>query len=302
MVLTFKKRGIDDIKKVLIYGEDGSGKSTFAESYCTRNNLTPICIDIDDTNYTNVPIIDLDLSNDIKAYRNIKKAILEIINDGSYDTIIIDGVTSMLELFVSKAKGLKKYSDRAERFNDILRDLLNSKMHLIFIGQIDMKVIHNEEFQSPKPIIKINSLVNEKYLCYHKKEGYSHKVVKYRVSDSPVIKPKKEPEPERETPIIKEVTEPTTPEPIQEYEEEMDDLVDDFVTADEIPKENFVDDPVRNQCILIKGMLEREGVKVTKSSMRSRVVKLIKEEVLPKENRPTLIKYINKHCPEGLKD
>lgn len=292
MTLKFKQRGSSDIKKILIYGEDGSGKSTFAESISKKYNLTPVCIDIDDTNYTNVPILELDLSTDIIAYRNIKKAIAEIVADGSFDTIIIDGVTSMLELFVSKAKGLKKYSDRAERFNDILRDLLNSHLNLIFIGQIDMKAIHTEEFQSPKPIIKINSLVNEKYLCYHKKAGYSHKVIKFRSSEGTSQPPKKE-HPKR---LIKEV-----PEPKVEVDS-VDVPNDDFVSANEMNDETFVDDPVRNQCVQIKIMLERQGKPVSKSSMRAEVVKLIKEGVLPKENRPTLIHYIDKHCPEGLQD
>ena len=108
MVLKFKQRGETDLKKVLIYGEDGSGKSTFAETYCNDNNLNPVVIDIDDTNYTQLPILELDLGNDIKAFKNIRNAISDIVNDGSFDTIIIDGVTSMLELFVSKAKGIKK--------------------------------------------------------------------------------------------------------------------------------------------------------------------------------------------------
>ena len=237
MVLKFKQRGNEDVKKVLIYGEDGSGKSTFAETYCRKNNLNPVCIDIDDTNYTNVPIIELDLGSDIKAYKNIKRAIAEIISDGSFDTIILDGVTSMLELFVSKAKGLKKYSDRAERFNDVLRDLLNSKMNVIFIGQIDMKVIHNEEFQSPKPIIKINSIVNEKYLCYHKKEGYSHKVIKFRQASENKA-PKNEPKRERPKQIIKEAKPEVEPE-VKSVDVENDDLpimempaiIDDCINA-----------------------------------------------------------------------
>ena len=73
-----------------------------------------------------------------------------------------------------------------------------------------------------------------------------------------------------------------------------------FKTAAEIGEPKPEDDPVRNSCIIIKEMLEKEGVEVTKSSMRSKVIKLIKEEVLPKENRPSLIDYIDKHCPEEL--
>ena len=48
--LKFKVRGKSDKKKVMIYGNDGTGKSTFAEEYCKQNNLKPIVIDVDDTN------------------------------------------------------------------------------------------------------------------------------------------------------------------------------------------------------------------------------------------------------------
>ena len=285
MVLKFKQRGVNDLKKVLIYGEDGTGKSTFAEEYCNKQRLKPVVIDIDDTNYTNLPILNIDLSSDMVAYRNIKKSIAEIVSDGGFDTIIIDGVTSMLEVFVSKAKGLKKYSDRAERFNDILKDLLNSGMNLIFIGQIDMKVIHNEEFQSPKPIIKVNSLVNEKYICYHKKNGYSHKVVKYRVCETAPQK------------TAASVVESET-EPVKVMNESIEDDV--FMTAATIGEPRIEDDPVRNMCIEIKTMLEKEGMEVTKTTMKAKVIRLIQDEVLPPENRPALMDYIQKHCPEEL--
>ena len=52
-----KTRG-NDLKKVLIYGLDGSGKSTFAEQYCNDNNLNAIVIDVDDTNYTDLSDTD----------------------------------------------------------------------------------------------------------------------------------------------------------------------------------------------------------------------------------------------------
>ena len=279
MALEFKKRGVNDRKKILVYGEDGSGKSTFAASYCNEHGLNPVVIDVDDTNFTELPILDLELGSDLMAYRNIKQAIKDIVEDGGFDTIILDGVTSMLELFVSKAKGLKKYSDRAERFNDILKDLLNSGLNLIFIGQIDMKVIHNDEFQSPKPIIKVNSLVNEKYITYHKKNGYSHKVVKYRVCETPVdVTPRST----DSSPLVSEGN------------------VDVFMTADEIGEPEPEHDPVRGTCQQIKLMLEKEGKLVTKSTMKSKVIRLINEEVLPAENRPALIDFIQKHCPEEL--
>ena len=179
MVLKFKQRGTNDLKKVLVYGADGSGKSTFAENYCNEHNLSPVVIDIDDTNYTNLPIVEIDLSSDMVAFRNIIRTIKEV-KISQFDRIILDGVTSLLEILTSKEKGIKKYSDRAERFSAILNELLSSGKNIIFIGQIDMKVIHNEEFQSPKPIVKINSIVNEKYLCIKEKNSFTYETEKYR--------------------------------------------------------------------------------------------------------------------------
>ena len=172
-------------KKVMIYGNDGTGKSTFAETYCEKNGLKPIVIDVDDTNYTNLPIVEVDLSSDLKAYKFVKNIVNEVVQSGEFDTIILDGVTSYLEMLVSKANGLKKYSDRAERFQDVLRCLLTSGMNLIFIGQADMKVIYTEEHQSNKMVIKINSLVNEKYHCYITPKGeYKVETVKFRSANS----------------------------------------------------------------------------------------------------------------------
>ena len=183
--LKFKTRGTDDKKKVMIYGNDGTGKSTFAEKYCKDNGLSPIVIDVDDTNFTSLPIVELDMSNDRKAYKFVKDLVVSIKDDERFDTIILDGVTSYLEMLVSKANGLKKYSDRAERFQDVLRCLQASGKHLIFIGQVDMEVIYSDEYQSNKMVIKINSIVNEKYHCIKTPKGeYKVETVKYRTTQS----------------------------------------------------------------------------------------------------------------------
>ena len=280
MVLQFKKRGVNDLKKVMVYGQDGSGKSTFAANYCREHGLNPVVIDVDDTNYTDLPVVDLNFKSDIATYQNIKKAVEEISKTDDFDTIILDGVTSLLEMLVSKAKGLKKYSDRAERFQDLLRGMLSSGKHLIFIGQADMEVIYNEEFQSSKMVIKINSLVNEKYLCYKKKDGFSHKVVKFRTLEQTSNK---------ESP--KGVVKSTEAGPF--VAPATDDV---FMTADTVSEPE--DDPIRGTCQQIKIMVEKEGKLVTKSTMKSKAVKLIKEGVLAEESRPALIKYIQEHCPE----
>ena len=179
--LTFKKRGVDDRKKVMIYGNDGTGKSTYAETYCRKNGLNPVVIDIDDTNFTNLPIVELEFEeNDKKNYFRIKDTFKKVcLSD--FDTIIIDGVTSLLEMLVSSANGLKAYKDRSDRFNELLLMLQNSNKHIIYIGQADMKVIYSEDHQSNKSVIKINSIVNEKYHCYFGEKGeFKVETEKYR--------------------------------------------------------------------------------------------------------------------------
>ena len=174
MKLEIKQREeTPELKKILIYGEDGTGKSTFAKLYCEKHNLKPICIDIDDTNWSGVEYVTINQKGDMSTYTSLKNTITAITNTNEYDTIIYDGTSSSFELLTSTAKGLKKYADRSERFYTLLRQLLTSNKHIIFIGQIDMKVIYNEDCQSPKPIIKLNSLVNEKYLTIREGDKFS---------------------------------------------------------------------------------------------------------------------------------
>lgn len=169
--LTFKTRGVNDKKKVMIYGNDGTGKSTYAEKYCKDNNLKAVCIDVDDTNFTSIPLVEIDTRTDVTTFNSILEVIDLITADERFDTIIVDGVTSLIEMLVSKANGLKKYSDRSERFTKILRKIQASGKNVIWIGQADMKVIYTEEHQSNKIVIKINSIVNEKYHCYIDNKG-----------------------------------------------------------------------------------------------------------------------------------
>ena len=178
--LTFKTRGVNDKKKVLIYGNDGTGKSTYAEQYCKDNGLTAVCIDIDDTNFTSIPLVEIDTRTDITTFNSICQVIDLISEDDRFDTIIVDGVTSLIEMLVSKANGLKKYSDRSERFTKILRKIQASGKNIIWIGQADMKVIYNDKHQSNKIVIKINSIVNEKYHCLINKGKYEVETEKIR--------------------------------------------------------------------------------------------------------------------------
>lgn len=170
--LTFKTRSADDKKKVMIYGNDGTGKSTFAETYCKNNGLNPVVIDIDDTNFTSLPIVELEFEESNKRnWLRIRDTFKKVCLCDDFDTIVIDGVTSLLEMLVSDANGLKAYKDRADRFNELLLLLQRSNKHLIYIGQADMKVIYSEDHQSNKSVIKVNSIVNEKYYCYFDEKG-----------------------------------------------------------------------------------------------------------------------------------
>lgn len=203
MALKFKNRQEGPrLKKVLVYGMDGSGKSTFAEQYCMEHGLKPVCIDIDDTNYTNVPIVEVNLTTDLTTYNTVKGVIQEISKSKDFDTIILDGVTSLLELLTSKAKGMAAYSDRSKRWNDILRALLVSGKNIIFVGQIDMELIYTPDAQSSKAVIKVNSMVNEKYYTYIDEKGqYCHEVKKFRTLEEIEATAKPEPEPE---PVVEE--------------------------------------------------------------------------------------------------
>lgn len=255
MVLKFKDRTKEPrLKKVLIYGMDGSGKSTFAEQYCRQNGLTPVCIDIDDTNYTNVPIVEVNLTTDLTTYNTVKTAIQDI-SKSEFDTIILDGVTSLLELLTSKAKGMAAYSDRSKRWNDLLRALLVSKKNIIFVGQIDMELIFTPDAQSSKAVIKVNSMVNEKYYTYIEKGKYCHDVKKFRTLDEieATSKPKKP-----------KAAEAPKPEPVEEVVEEppIKDVTPKLDNAEEIAGSIIAELPEKNWGEAMKELirLNRLGV------------------------------------------
>ena len=167
-----KRDEIVSLKKVLIFGEDKSGKSTFAEKYCKDNGLNPVVIDLENTNYSNLPLIlDVDLSSDVKAYRQLKKLLMEI-SASEYDTVIIDGVDSLIEAFVSDANGLKAYSDRSKTYGRFIRDLDKSNLNVIFVGQAPLDFDWYKGDENPnKCIVRTNARVNEKYKCYVDEKG-----------------------------------------------------------------------------------------------------------------------------------
>ena len=180
-MLKLKDRRAGNVpKRVLIYGEPGAGKSSFCEKYCKENNLKEIVIDFDSTNFTKSPVVDIDLSSDLKAYKGIKEVIKEVKNSKDYNTIIFDGVGTMLDLLISSANGMRRFADRSDRFNSILKELLSSDLSVIFIGQWDMSLDSYQDTTPNKSIIRINSLVNWIYSCKRDGDTFTQTLIKFR--------------------------------------------------------------------------------------------------------------------------
>ena len=280
MALKFKDRTKEpNLKKVLIYGMDGSGKSTFAEQYCKENNLNAVVIDIDDTNYTNLPIVEVNLTTDLTTYNSVKDVIKEIGKSKEFDTIVLDGVTSLLELLTSKAKGMAAYSDRSKRWNDILRALLISKKNIIFVGQIDMELIFTPDAQSSKAVIKVNSMVNEKYYTYIDEKGqYCHDVKKFRTVESPI-------DPLEEY----EVASAPRTRPVQKQPE-------GFQTANEIEPTN-IKPVLENYARTIATQLIESNQKINKMNMRKKVFEMVQRGEIDIVIKEDLYNYINENCP-----
>lgn len=275
MVLKLKNRSENPRKKVLIYGLDGTGKSTFAETYCKENGLNPIVIDIDDTNFTGLDILDLRFANDMQTYTIVKNTIKEIGKTPEYDTIILDGVSSLLEMLTSKAKGMAAYSDRSKRWNDILFELENTHKNLIFIGQIDLEMLFNDDYQPSKAVIKVNSLVNEKYKCFIDDKGnYTYEVKKLRTLEQI----------EAESKVTKKEKPVEKPKP------------SGFETAATI--EPTEENPVmENYMRTIAKRVAMQGNKITKRTMRAKTFELVRIGDIPSELKDEIYQYINENCP-----
>lgn len=275
MALKLKNRSENPRKKVLIYGLDGTGKSTFAETYCKENGLNPIVIDIDDTNFTGLDILDLRFANDMQTYTIVKNTIKEIGKTPEYDTIILDGVSSLLEMLTSKAKGMAAYSDRSKRWNDILFELENTHKNLIFIGQIDLEMLFNDDYQPSKAVIKVNSLVNEKYRCYIDDKGnYTYETKKFRTLEQI----------EAESKVTKKEEPVEKPKP------------SGFETAAKI--EPTDENPVmENYVRTIAKRVALQGNKISKRTMRAKCFELVQMGDIPTELKDEIYLYINENCP-----
>ena len=274
MALKFKQRNSRP-KKVLIYGLDGTGKSTFAEEYCKKHQLNAVCIDIDDTNFTSIPCIEFERSNHLKVKNQVLTFIEDVKKSEDFDTVIIDGVSSLLNLLVSDSKGIKMYGDRTVALNKILNELARSKLNFILIGQIDLETDRDEISSA---VVNINSIVNEKYLCFIEKGQYLSEAKKLRVEDDFELleaeathkprKPKK----------------PKAPKP------------QGFETASEIePVDN--NPVIENYAKTVAMQVAMSGDKLNKINMRKKVFELVQLGEIDTSIKEELYKYINENCP-----
>lgn len=274
MALKFKQRNSRP-KKVLIYGLDGTGKSTFAEEYCKKHQLNAVCIDIDDTNFTSIPCIEFERSNHLKVKNQVLTFIEDVKKSEDFDTVIIDGVSSLLNLLVSDSKGIKMYGDRTVALNKILNELARSKLNFILIGQIDLETDRDEISSA---VVNINSIVNEKYLCFIEKGQYLSEAKKLRVEDDfELLEAEAKPKPK--TPKKPKATKPKG-----------------FETADEI--EPTDEQPVLDnymKTIAIKVL--QAGDKLNKINMRKKVFELVQLGEIDSSMKEDLYKYINENCP-----
>lgn len=163
MALKLKNRN-DIPRKVLFYGKDGSGKSTQAARYVKAKRLKAVCVDVDETNFTDMPIVDIDLSNPLKAYTNMLEVIEEVKNSKEFNTLVIDGITSWIQYITPKKDPFM--ANRNSRFNEVMKELRNSRLNVILIGQIDLYIEDpGKEEKNNKMSVYINGWVNEKYYC-----------------------------------------------------------------------------------------------------------------------------------------
>ena len=193
-----------------------------------------------------------------------------------FDTVIIDGVSSLLNLLVSDSKGIKMYGDRTVALNKILNELAKSKLNFILIGQIDLET-DKDEISSA--VVNINSIVNEKYLCFIEKGQYLSEVKKLRVEDDFELL---EAEASQNTTVKKPSRKAAKPS--------------GFETADEIePVDN--NPVIENYAKTVAKQVAMAGDKLNKINMRKKVFEMVQLGEIDSSMKEELYEYINTNCP-----
>ena len=176
------------VDKVLIYGNPGTGKTTSAWKYCQRKEYNPIVFDNNDTNFTDMPNLDVDFKkNHLSILQNMTRFIPHLKQAG-YDTIVFEDIGNLFELLTppsTQKNQLLAYKARSDNIKKLIGCLDKSGCNMIFIGQSDMiiadKVNKNDTENYSKPVVLINALVNFAYYTYKPDENtFEWTCTKYR--------------------------------------------------------------------------------------------------------------------------
>lgn len=175
---------------VLIHGNPGTGKTTSAWKYCQMKGYKPLVLDVNNTNHTPMPNLDVNWNgNHIAINRELLKWI-PVIAKSEYDTLVIEDTGRLIDnkltpLKANEKNKFAKWEVRATNMSKLLDCLLKSGLNLIFIGQSDMIIKDHENKDDnetySKPVVEINSIVNYAYYTY-KPDPFTYKwtCTKYR--------------------------------------------------------------------------------------------------------------------------
>lgn len=159
----------------LIYGNPGTGKTTSAEKHCKMLGYNPIVLDVNGTNHTSMPNLDIDFNkNHVIVLKQLLKWI-PAIGESEFDTIVIEDTGRLIDKKLTPSKGSEKnrfakWEVRATAMNQLVDCLCKSGLNIIFLGQSDMIIKDyenkddNETYSNP--VVEVNSIVNWAYYTY----------------------------------------------------------------------------------------------------------------------------------------
>ena len=120
---------------ILIHGNPGTGKTSSAWKHCQMKGWNPIVLDVNGTNFTPMPNLDIDFNkNHIMVLKQLKHWI-PIIAKSDYDTIVIEDTGRLIDNKLTPVKGneknkFAKWEVRANAMSQLIDCLLKSKLNI----------------------------------------------------------------------------------------------------------------------------------------------------------------------------